>query len=142
MSAQTSVFDSYMAAKKEAEKKQVDISVKFEELCRNLLAHNDVNTFEKIISKIVHDNFMINVSGVTCKLDDKSINLCNKMFIMFAGQNIKYPINDYSKNDDILKFMENFKESNCQSRSKPTLKRGNCCQSGGIPFTVSLADFF
>lgn len=143
MSEQTSIFDTYMAAKKQAMKKQVDISAKFEELCKNLLEHTDINTFEKIISKIVHDNFLINVKGVTCKLDSKSIELCNKMFIVFSGDNIKYPIRDYSGNKDILKFMENFKES--KNTECYPLKRTNAVKHGNygsIPFTISVEDFF
>lgn len=149
MSEQTSFFDIYMAAKKQAMKKQVDIAAKFEELCKNLLEHNDINTFEKIISKIVHDNFLISVSGITCKLDSKSIELCNKMFIMFTGDNIKHPVNDYSKNDDILAFMENFKESDYQPPKRSnTVKCGDyrkyndCGTHSDIPFMISLKDFF
>ena len=150
MSEQTSFFDDYMAAKKQAMKKQVDISAKFEELCKNLLEHNDINTFEKIISKIVHDGFLINISGITCKLDNKSIELCNKMFIMFTGDNIKHPIKDYSKNDDILKFMENFKESDCNPRKRTNAVKcgsGSCDYRkyddyGNIPFMISLKDLF
>ena len=146
MSEQTSFFDDYMAAKKQAMKKQVDISAKFEELCKNLLEHNDINTFEKIISKIVHDGFLINISGITCKLDNKSIELCNKMFVMFAGDNIKHPVNDYSKNDDILAFMENFKESDCNPRKRTNaVKCGDYRKYddyGNIPFMISLKDLF
>lgn len=153
MSEQTSFFDAYMAAKKQAMKKQVDISAKFEELCKDLLEHNDINTFEKIISKIVHDGFLINVSGITCKLDNKSIELCNKMFVMFTGDNIKHPIKDYSKNDDILKFMENFKEPKLTAECYPmkqtnTEKRCKCdkynnySSYGDIPFMISLKDLF
>lgn len=146
MSDQTSFLDAYMAAKKQSMKKQVDIAAKFEELCKNLLEHNDINTFEKIISKIVHDGFLINVSGITCKLDNKSIELCNKMFVMFTGDNIKHPINDYSKNDDILKFMENFKESDCNPRKRyNAVKCGDYRKydaSGNIPFMINLEDLF
>lgn len=146
MSEQTSFFDDYMAAKKQAMKKQVDVSAKFEELCKSLLEHNDINTFEKIISKIVHDGFLINISGITCKLDNKSIELCNKMFVMFAGDNIKHPIKDYSKNDDILKFMENFKESDCNPRKRTNaVKCGDYRKYddyGNIPFMISLKDLF
>lgn len=148
MSEQTSFFDIYMAAKKQAMKKQVDIAAKFEELCKNLLEHNDINTFEKIISKIVHDNFLISVSGITCKLDSKSIKLCNKMFIMFTDDNIKHPVNDYSKNDDILAFMENFKESYQPPKRSNTVKRedyhkyNDCETHSDIPFLISLKDFF
>ena len=146
MSEQTSLFDDYMAAKKQAMKKQVDVSAKFEELCKSLLEHNDINTFEKIISKIVHDGFLINISGITCKLDNKSIELCNKMFVMFAGDNIKHPIKDYSKNDDILKFMENFKESDCNPRKRTNaVKCGDYRKYddyGNIPFMISLKDLF
>lgn len=146
MSEQTSFFDDYMAAKKQAMKKQVDVSAKFEELCKSLLEHNDINTFEKIISKIVHDGFLINISGITCKLDNKSIELCNKMFVMFAGDNIKHPIKDYSKNDDILKFIENFKESDCNPRKRTNaVKCGDYRKYddyGNIPFMISLKDLF
>ena len=100
-----SFLNMYIAAKK-----QVNIFAKFEELCKNLLKHNDINTFEKIICKIIQGGYMINVSGVTCKLDDNSVDLCNKLFEMFSPENKKNPL-DYSKNDDILKFMENYRDN-------------------------------
>lgn len=133
-----SLFDLYLATKKLAMEKQVDIAAKFEELCKSLLEHNDINTFEKIISKIVNDGHMINVSGVTCKLDATSIKLCDKMFILFSEDNTKHPI-DYSDNEDILKFMENFKNNRIPSIVTPKIAHRKTDRT--IPFTISLKDF-
>lgn len=126
-----SLFDLYIAAKKRA-----DISVEFEKLCKNLLAHNDIDTFEKIISRIVNDGHMINVSGVTCKLDVASIKMCDRLFEMFSSDNIKHPI-DYSDNEDILKFMENFKNNRVPSIVTPKIAH----KKSDIPFMISLKDF-
>ena len=139
-----SFLNMYIAAKK----KQVNIFAKFEELCKNLLRHNDINTFEKIICKIIQDGYMINVSGVTCKLDDKSVDMCNKLFEMFSPENKKNPLN-YSKDDDILKFMENYrgkKDNDIETPVKNDKKIrkivfGDDDRTGTIPFTIDLKNF-
>ena len=130
-----------------ASKKQVNIFAQFEELCKNLLKHNDINTFERIISNIIKGGYIINVSGVTCKLDKKSVDMCNKLFEMFSPENKKNPL-DYSKNDDILKFMENYKgkkDNNIETPVKNAKKIRKIVfdddDNGTIPFTIDLKNF-
>ena len=130
-----------------ASKKQVNIFAQFEELCKNLLKHNDINTFERIISNIIKVGYIINVSGVTCKLDKKSVDMCNKLFEMFSPENKKNPL-DYSKNDDILKFMENYKgkkDNNIETPVKNAKKIRKIVfdddDNGTIPFTIDLKNF-
>lgn len=138
-----SFLNMYIAAKK-----QVNIFAKFEELCKNLLKHNDINTFEKIICKIIQGGYMINVSGVTCKLDDKSVDLCNKLFEMFSPENKKNPL-DYSKNDDILKFMENYRDNKINKsndietpvKNSKKYRKVVFDDDGSIPFTIDLKNF-
>lgn len=140
-----SFLNMYIAAKK---KEQVNIFAQFEELCKNLLKHNDINTFERIISNIIKGGYIINVSGVTCKLDKKSVDLCNKMFEMFSSENKKNPL-DYSKNDDVLKFMENYRGKkdndieipvkNAKKIRKIVFDDNN--ETGTIPFTIDLKNF-
>lgn len=136
-----SFLNMYIAAKK---KEQVNIFAQFEELCKNLLKHNDINTFERIISNIIKGCYIINVSGVTCKLDKKSVDLCNKMFEMFSSENKKNPL-DYSKNDDVLKFMENYRGNievpvkNAKKIRKIVFDDDN--GTGTIPFTIDLKNF-
>lgn len=137
-----SFLNMYIAAKK-----QVNIFAQFEELCKNLLKHNDINTFERIISNIIKGGYIINVSGVTCKLDKKSVDMCNKLFEMFSPENKKNPL-DYSKNDDILKFMENYKgkkDNNIETPVKNAKKIRKIVfdddDNGTIPFTIDLKNF-
>ena len=136
-----SFLNMYIAAKK-----QVNIFAQFEELCKNLLKHNDINTFERIISNIIKGGYIINVSGVTCKLDKKSVDMCNKLFEMFSPENKKNPL-DYSKNDDILKFMENYKgkkDKNIEKKKKNAKKIRKIVfddDNGSIPFTIDLKNF-
>lgn len=137
-----SFLNMYIAAKK-----QVNIFAQFEELCKNLLKHNDINTFERIISNIIKGGYIINVSGVTCKLDKKSVDMCNKLFEMFSPENKKNPL-DYSKNDDILKFMENYKgkkDNNIETPVKNAKKIRKIVfdddRTGTIPFTIDLKNF-
>lgn len=135
-----SFLNMYIAAKK-----QVNIFAQFEELCKNLLKHNDINTFERIISNIIKGGYIINVSGVTCKLDKKSVDMCNKLFEMFSPENKKNPL-DYSKNDDVLKFMENYKgkkDNNIEIPVKNAKKIRKIVfdDNGSIPFTIDLKNF-
>lgn len=137
-----SFLNMYIAAKK-----QVNIFAQFEELCKNLLKHNDINTFERIISNIIKGGYIVNVSGVTCKLDKKSVDMCNKLFEMFSPENKKNPL-DYSKNDDILKFMENYKgkkDNNIETPVKNAKKIRKIVfdddRTGTIPFTIDLKNF-
>lgn len=137
-----SFLNMYIAAKK-----QVNIFAQFEELCKNLLKHNDINTFERIISNIIKGGYIVNVSGVTCKLDKKSVDMCNKLFEMFSPENKKNPL-DYSKNDDILKFMENYKgkkDNNIETPVKNAKKIRKIVfdddDNGTIPFTIDLKNF-
>ena len=136
-----SFLNMYIAAKK-----QVNIFAQFEELCKNLLKHNDINTFERIISNIIKGGYIINVSGVTCKLDKKSVDLCNKLFEMFSPENKKNPL-DYYKNEDILKFMENKKkkkDNNIETPVKNAKKIRKIVfddDNGSIPFTIDLKNF-
>ena len=136
-----SFLNMYIAAKK-----QVNIFAQFEELCKNLLKHNDINTFERIISNIIKGGYIINVSGVTCKLDKKSVDMCNKLFEMFSPENKKNPL-DYSKNDDILKFMENYKgkkDNNIETPVKNAKKIRKIVfddDNETIPFTIDLKNF-
>lgn len=137
-----SFLNMYIAAKK-----QVNIFAQFEELCKNLLKHNDINTFERIISNIIKGGYIVNVSGVTCKLDKKSVDMCNKLFEMFSPENKKNPL-DYSKNDDVLKFMENYKgkkDNNIETPVKNAKKIRKIVfdddRTGTIPFTIDLKNF-
>lgn len=136
-----SFLNMYIAAKK-----QVNIFAQFEELCKNLLKHNDINTFERIISNIIKGGYIINVSGVTCKLDKKSVDMCNKLFEMFSPENKKNPL-DYSKNDDVLKFMENYKgkkDNNIETPVKNAKKIRKIVfddDNVSIPFTIDLKNF-
>lgn len=123
------------ATKKKQQEQQNEFSKKFEQLVEKLLQKLDINVFERIISRIYVDKYIMSVSGISYKLDKKSINLVNKLVSMFSNENINAPM-DYSKNSDILAFME---EVNGEPVSSPIVF--DVRMPGSVKFTEFLKKY-
>lgn len=97
-----SILNKYHEKKKQEEQS----SDKFEKLIEDMLNKLDIMTFERTISKIVHDGYLISVNGITYKLPLKSINIVKELFKMFSEDNIKNPVKSFTDNIHICSFLE------------------------------------
>lgn len=97
-----SILNKYHEKKKQEEQS----SDKFEKLLEDMLNKLDIMTFERTISKIVHDGYLISVNGITYKLPLKSINIVNELFKMFSEDNIRNPVKSFTDNVYICSFLE------------------------------------
>lgn len=132
------IFEKFAAKKQEQEQEQQQeetFSKKFEQLVDKLLQTLDINIFERIISRIYVDQYMMSVSGITYKLDNKSRELVKRLVSMFSTTNVKHPM-DYSKNKDVLAFMEDVR-----GKSVPSTVVFNARMPGSLKFTEFLKKY-
>lgn len=97
-----SILNKYSEKKKQEEQ----TSDKFEKLLEVMLNKLDIMTFERTISKIVHDGYLISVNGITYKLQSKSIDIVKELFKMFSEDNIRNPVKSFTDNIHICSFLE------------------------------------
>lgn len=100
------ILNKYIEKKNQEEQ----FSNHFEKLLETLLNKLDIVTFERTISKVVADGYILSVNGVSYKLCPKSIDLVNQLYKMFSQDNIKHPISSYSDNNYICNFLEEQRE--------------------------------
>lgn len=107
-----SILNKYHEKKKQEEQS----SDRFEKLIEEMLNKLDIMTFERVISKIVHDGYLISVNGITYKLPLKSINIVKELFKMFSEDNIRNPVKSFTDNVYICSFLEDVRpySSKCQ----------------------------
>lgn len=106
-----SILNKYHEKKKQEEQS----SDRFEKLIEDMLNKLDIMTFERVISKIVHDGYLISVNGITYKLPLKSINIVKELFKMFSEDNIRNPVKSFTDNIHICSFLEDVRPYNCYS---------------------------
>ena len=117
-----SILNNYHEKKKQ-EEQYFD---RFEKLIDVMLYKFDIATFERTISKIVHDGYVITVNNTTHELPSKSIEIIHELFKMFSEENIKNPVKSFTDNIHICTFIDDIRPYNCYS-SKCTdfMKRCN-----------------
>lgn len=114
-----SILNKYHEKKKQEEQS----SDRFEKLIEDMLNKLDIMTFERVISKIVHDGYLISVNGITYKLSLKSINIVKELFKMFSEDNIRNPVKSFTDNIHICSFLEDVRPFNCYSLKYDDLQK-------------------
>lgn len=91
--------------------KNIYVITRFKTFMEDLINNMDIDNFERLITKIVNDCYIIKIDSVIYKLDDECVKLLKQMITMFSENNLKHPVDDYSNNEIVRKFMIDIKEN-------------------------------
>lgn len=92
----------------------------FNKFIEDMINNMDINDFEKVICKIINDNYIISINGISYKLNEDCRKCLNTLKNMFSMHNINNPVNDYSNNEYVCNFLENIKNTNVNTSRRNT----------------------